>query len=262
MFNKLHNIAIKATKTARDAILEYYHHDLDITYKVDGSPLTLAEKIAQEIIFLHLMPTGLPIVAEEKTDLHIDADMYWLVDPLDGTKDFLAGNDEFTVNISLVVHNSPKLGVVYAPTLNELYAGNKGNDDWYEKGGIRNKCTHLRKKNKCRIAVSRFHDHRDIDLFCSDNGISERVAIGSALKYGRLAIGNIEVITRRVGSSERDTAAGQAVLEAAGGAMIDWHTGAPFLYGKKGRRNPRFLAFRTPYVFSDFKLRHYKSELL
>jgi 3'(2'), 5'-bisphosphate nucleotidase len=112
------------------------------------------------------------------------------------------------------------------------------------------------------MAVSRFHDHPDVDLFASQNGIKERVAIGSALKYGVLAAGVVDVFPRLVGSSEWDTAAGQAVLEAAGGQVLDWHTGEALVYGKPRRRNPRLLTLRAPYRQEEFQLKEYESELL
>lgn len=112
------------------------------------------------------------------------------------------------------------------------------------------------------MAVSRFHDHPDVDVFAVSNQIKERVAIGSALKYGRLAAAEVDVFPRLVGSSEWDTAAGQAILETAEGRALGWHTGEALRYGKQKRRNPRLIAFRQPYRLSDFKLQHYKQELL
>jgi len=112
------------------------------------------------------------------------------------------------------------------------------------------------------MAVSRFHDHPDVYIFATENGVTKRVAIGSALKYGLLAAGEIDIFPRLVGSSEWDTAAGQAVLEAAGGQVLDWHTGKPLVYGKPRRRNPRLLALRVPYSLEEFHLKDYESELL
>jgi 3'(2'), 5'-bisphosphate nucleotidase len=112
------------------------------------------------------------------------------------------------------------------------------------------------------MAISRFHDHPDVDVFAAQNRIVQRVAIGSALKYGLLAAAEVDVFPRLVGSSEWDTAAGQAVLEAAGGQVLDWHTGKALQYGKPRRRNPRLLALRGPYQRETFKLREYERELL
>ena len=103
---------------------------------------------------------------------------------------------------------------------------------------------------------------QEIILFAKENNIVKTIPIGSALKYGRLAIAEVDVFPRLVGSSEWDTAAGQAVLESAGGKILDWSTGLPLRYGKKNFRNPRLLAIRAPYSFHDFKLKIYKPELL
>ena len=253
---------MQAAKDAGAAILSVYGHALDIEIKGDGSPLTLADQMAHQIILARLADSNIPIVSEEGDDLHLDAKRYWLVDPLDGTKDFLAGNNEFTVNIALVVNQLPVLGVVYAPALDELYAGGQGLGVWMEKNSVRHRFTVTDKSIACRMAVSRFHDHPDVDIFFDTNHMGSRIAIGSALKYGQLATAKVDVFPRLVGSSEWDTAAGQAVLEAAGGHVLDWHTGKPLRYGKNKRRNPRLLAFRAPYVFTDFNLKNYPQELL
>lgn len=256
------HLAVQAARDAGNTILSVYRQKLDIETKGDGSPLTIADQCAHQAIMARLGASAIAVVSEEGDDLHIGAGRYWLVDPLDGTKDFLAGNDEFTVNIALVVDREPVMGVVYAPALDELYAGELGLGAWKEKAGIRFSCFAEEKSLHCRMAASRFHDHLDVDLFAAANRIDVRVALGSALKYGRLASAEVDVFPRLVGSSEWDTAAGQAVLEAAGGQVLDWHTGKPLRYGKPRRRNPRLLALRAPYAFTDFELKTYEPELL
>lgn len=260
--NNYLELAIQAARHAGDAILSVYRQNLKIEIKKDGSPLTLADQHANQAIMAALYPSGLPIVSEENDDLQLEAQRYWLVDPLDGTKDFLAANDEFTVNIALVEAQRPVLGVLFAPALDELYFGVIGLGAWVEKAEIRTRCECFDKAAQIRLAVSRFHDHPDVELFAAENQIDKHVAIGSALKYGRLASGEVDVFPRLVGSSEWDVAAGQAVLEAAGGQVLDWHTRQPLRYGKMNRRNPRFLALRAPYQIADFKLNNYKQELL
>lgn len=260
--NELLDLAVVAARQAGTAILSIYRQTLEVEIKKDGSPLTLADQNAHQAIIAVLGASGLPVVSEECDDLHMDAQRYWLVDPLDGTKDFLAGNDEFTVNIALIEEQRPVLGVVYAPALDELYVGAKGAGTWLEIAGVRSSCVATERSDRRRMAVSRFHDHPDVDVFAATNRSSVRVAIGSALKYGRLASSEVDVFPRLVGSSEWDTAAGQAVLEAAGGQVLDWHTGELLRYGKNKRRNPRLLALRTPYRFTDFEMKHYEQELL
>jgi 3'(2'), 5'-bisphosphate nucleotidase len=255
-------LALEAAREAGVAIMRYYPQTLTVQYKQDGSPLTLADQAAHRVIADRLEGSGLVVVSEEGEDLYLAAERYWLVDPLDGTKDFLAGNGEFTVNIALVDQGRPVLGVVFAPAINELYWGAEGMGAWRIREGAAAALSAHARSASFRMAVSRFHDHPDVDIFAAQNGIVERVAIGSALKYGLLAAGEVDVFPRLVGSSEWDTAAGQAVLNAAGGQVLDWHTGKALEYGKPRRRNPRLLALRAPYRQEEFQLKVYESELL
>ena len=259
MTDELLELAIVAARQAGDVILSHYRRVNEIKLKGDGSPLTLADKAAHTVIVAILGDSGIPVVSEEGDELFMDATRYWLVDPLDGTKDFIAANDEFTVNVALIDKDRPLLGVVLAPALGEMYAGQSGIGSWCEKDGIRIDCQPAGKSARCRMAVSRFHDHPDVDIFAVANNIGNRVAIGSALKYGRLAIAEVDAFPRLVGSSEWDTAAGQVVLEGAGGHVLDWHTGETLRYGKPRRRNPRLLSIRAPYNFTDFQLQYYET---
>lgn len=242
--------------------MRYYQQTLTVRHKQDGSPVTLADQAAHRVIAGHLADSGLVVVSEEGEDLCLAAERYWLIDPLDGTKDFLAGNGEFTVNIALVDQGCPVLGVVFAPAIKTFYWGARAMGAWrIREGAVAALSSHARSAS-LRMAVSRFHDHPDVDVFATRNEIAERVAIGSALKYGLLATGEVDLFPRLVGSSEWDTAAGQAVLEAAGGQVLDWHTGKALEYGKPRRRNPRLLALRAPYRQEEFQLKEYESELL
>lgn len=255
-------LALEAAKESCVAIMGYYQRRLTVHLKQDSSPLTLADQAAYRVISDRLVGSGLVVVSEEGGDIHLAAERYWLVDPLDGTKDFLAGNGEFTVNIALVDQGRPVLGVVIAPAINTFYWGVAGMGAWRTREGVVEAMTMHARSASLRMVASRFHDHPDVDIFAAQNRISERVAIGSALKYGLLAAGEVDVLPRLVGSSEWDTAAGQAVLEAAGGQVLDWHTGAALQYGEPGRRNPRLLALRAPYRREEFQLREYEGELL
>jgi 3'(2'), 5'-bisphosphate nucleotidase len=254
--------ALEAAREAGVAVMRHYPQTLVVQHKQDGSPLTLADQAAHRVIADCLVDSGLVVVSEEDEDLHFSAGRYWLVDPLDGTKEFLAGSGEFTVNIALVDQGRPVLGVVFAPAINEFYWGGAGRGAWRSREGVEAALSAHTRSTSCRMAVSRFHDHPDVDVFATQNGIAERVAIGSALKYGLLATGEVDVFPRLVGSSEWDTAAGQAVLEAAGGQVLDWHTGKALKYGKPRRRNPRLLTLRAPDSREEFKLKKYERELL
>jgi 3'(2'), 5'-bisphosphate nucleotidase len=260
--DKLLQLALEASREAGISVMRYYNQILDVQYKHDGSPLTLADKASHLVISDYLSDSGLVVVSEESEDLHFSAEQYWLVDPLDGTKDFLVGNGEFTINIALIDKGRPVLGVIFAPAINTFFWGSKGIGAWQMRDGIVSKLFAHARSASPRMAVSRFHDHPDVEFFAAQNKISERVAIGSALKYGLLARGDVDVFPRLVGSSEWDTGAGQAVIEAAGGEVLDWHTGKALAYGKLGRRNPRLLALRAPYSKEEFQLKDYESELL
>lgn len=255
-------LAKEAALLAGKQILTFYHHPVSAEIKQDGSPITLADKTAHQTISTLLASTDYPVVSEEGEDLYMGAEAYWLVDPLDGTKDFIAHNDEFTVNIALIQFQRPILGVVYAPALDLMYFGGVGLGAWVEQAGNLCSLESTQKSPALTIAVSRFHDHADVDVFAEQNHIDKRISVGSALKYGFLAEGKVDIFPRLVGSSEWDTAAGQAVLEAAGGSVLDWHSGQALRYGKPNRRNPRLLSFRTPYRLNDFCLKQYEYELL
>ena len=248
----LKEIAIKAAKKAGAQILTNYKIGIESKWKGDGSPFTIADYESHEIILRYLKKTGIPIVSEESNDLHISADRYWIVDPLDGTKEFLDNIDEFTVNIALVENRRPIFGVVYAPALEELYVGGSGYEVIIEIQGIQIAFTQKSFSNYLVMAVSRYHNHKFSPYFASKNKIMEQVQLGSSLKFMRLVLGNIDVYPRFEGCSEWDTAAAQAILMAAGGDVIDFQTGTSLEYGKASRRNSSFLAFRAPYTLKDF----------
>jgi 3'(2'), 5'-bisphosphate nucleotidase len=247
-------IVLNAAKEAGKLILNYFGTSISSQKKSDGSPLTMADQESHRVITAALEPTGIPVVSEEGEDLLMNESKYWLVDPLDGTKEFLLNNEEFTINIALIEENKPVFGLMYAPAIDEMYIGIPGKEAWMERNGIRTKCTIYPERNKLFMATSRFHDHSGSDIFAADNGIGGKIALGSALKYGRIAIGEVDVYLRLIGTSEWDTAAGQAILEAAGGSMIDLNTGLSMIYGKAKRRNGGFIAFRAPYKYTDFKI--------
>jgi len=248
----LADFAIIIAREAGELVMSYYKTGMEAQVKSDGSPLTAADQASHDIIIESLLKTGFPIVSEEAKELPFDSAYYWLVDPLDGTKDFIAATDEFTINIALIYQEMPVMGVVYAPALDELYTGIPGLGAWMEQDGKRKSSSFEPESLGLRMAVSRFHDHADTLLFAKENHVQEMLPLGAALKYGRLAMAQIDVYPRMVGTSEWDTAAGQAVLEAAGGAIIDYETRQPLRYGKINRRNKAFIAIRMPYTFNDF----------
>jgi len=254
--------ALEAARAAGQAILPFYQQALDVFDKGDGSPLTVADQAAHRAICERLAPTGVPVVSEEGGDLRMELDRYWLVDPLDGTKDFLVANGEFTVNVAMVEGDRTIFGVVSSPASDRLWFGGEGHPAAGYVAGRLVAAAHDPVAPVLRVAVSRFHDHPDVDVFINANVPAMRVPMGSALKYCQLASADVDVFPRLVGCSEWDTAAGQAIVEAAGGRVLDWHTGLPLRYGKRGRRNPRLLSFRAPYVRESFRSMEYAQELL
>lgn len=233
---------VSAIREAGRLIMTFYRQDVDIGIKSDGSPVTLADKTSHEFLVSRLSKYSFPVVSEEGEEEKFSSDYYWLIDPLDGTKDFLAGNDEFAINIALMHQDKPILGLIFAPALDELYFGSKSGELWFEKSGIRVKKTKNKNHNELVMAVSRFHNHGDAEAFAKLNNIKESISIGASIKYGRMAFGEVDLYPRFIGTSEWDTAAGHAILEAAGGKIIDLSSMAPMLYGKPGRRNGKFIA--------------------
>ena len=250
---QLSKVAIKAAKSASIEILHHYQNtSIDIKYKEDSSPVTIADVASDSKIRSILKETNIPIVSEEKKELKNNFKTYWLVDPLDGTKDFLASNDEFAINIALIDNKKPVIGVILAPALNELYVGVKDNGVVIKKNQKDLKYKKQKKSNVICMAKSRFHSTSESERFAKKNNINKKILIGASLKYARLIESVIDVYPRFVGTSEWDIAAGQVLIEATGGAIIDLKTNSPLLYGKRKRRNGSFIAFRDPYKLTDF----------
>lgn len=250
--NPLLATALRAADAAAGVIMEQYHKDPQTRLKQDGSPLTLADQRSHEVIRDLLLESGIPLVSEEGDHSLVTEKRYWIVDPLDGTKDFLAQNDEFVVNIALIENHYPLLGVMLAPALEELYFCSPEDPAQWLKSGKLVKIKRRKHSKELTMAVSRFHHAGSADHFAEKNQIRRLQPVGSALKFGRMATGEIDLYLRQVGTSEWDTAAGQAILEAAGGSVTDLETGERLRYGKTGRRNRPFIAMRAPYRFEDF----------
>ena len=237
------SIALSATLAGGKKTMQYYKSGLEVTIKNDGSPVTQADQESHNVICEILKQTGIPIVSEEgKTRVNVPS-QYWLVDPLDGTKDFVAANDEFTVNIALVKEGRPVLGVIYAPALDELYYAREGQAAWMEAGGEKTSLGDLSAPKSLTMFASLFHESEKSTLFAERYNVNYVVPMGSALKYARLAAGQANIYPRFVGTSEWDTAAGQAILESCGGGIIDLTTGLRMVYGKSNWRNNNFIAF-------------------
>jgi len=239
---------IAAAYEAGAAIMDVYGSDFAASRKADHSPVTEADVAAEKLILAALQKCApdIPVVAEEQAAAEgvpqQIARRFFLVDPLDGTKEFVARNGEFTVNIALVEDGKPILGVVYLPALDEMYAGH-GHAAIRRKGG-RTEAIAARvvPVDGAVMTISRSHAAKEL-VKVEELGehVAGTIVAGSSLKFCRIAEGTADLYPRFGPTMEWDTAAGHAVLLAAGGsvALLD---GTPLVYGKPGLRNPHFIA--------------------
>jgi 3'(2'), 5'-bisphosphate nucleotidase len=244
--------ARRAAQRAGAAILEVYGaaDAPDVRHKVDQSPVTVADERAEAIILemLGREAPGIPAVAEETADrsgLPGQAPkLFWLIDPLDGTKEFLKRNGEFTVNIALVEGDRPVLGVVHVPALDLTYAAAGLGTATRQSGPAQPHAIRARPVPNRRAVVvhSRSHENNDrFEKYLATLDAPQTRVSGSAIKFCLLAAGEADLYPRFGPTMEWDTGAGQAVLEAAGGGVTTIE-GAPFRYGKPGFLNPGFIA--------------------
>ncbi|MEN8176328.1 MAG: 3'(2'),5'-bisphosphate nucleotidase CysQ [Pseudomonadota bacterium] len=238
-------------RRAGAAILEVYARDFTVYEKTDQSPVTEADFAAHRIIVRALkeLTPHVPVLSEESATVPFaersEWERYWLVDPLDGTKEFVNRNGEFTVNIALIEDHSPLVGVVHVPVSGVTYVGVVGNGAWiYEKNGseraIRVSPTVAK---PLRVVGSRSHPGPDLQAFLDAVGEHEMLSMGSSLKLCLVAEGKADIYPRLGLTSEWDTAAAQAVVEAAGGRVTDTSLRILRYNTKESMRNPYFLAF-------------------
>ncbi len=251
---RLVELAQNAALQAGKAILEVYNSgDFGVEMKSDQSPLTLADKAAHTIIAAHLEDTGLPILSEEGSDIGYEDrkgwEYFWLIDPLDGTKEFIKRTGEFTVNIALVHSNIPVAGVIYAPFIDILYYGSRETgvykvekDKQVQLSLIARKRTikELQQKEQITIVASKSHMNEETSAFISQFRNAKLSSMGSSLKLMLLAEGVADIYPRLAPTMEWDTAAGQAIVEAAGGRVTD-RAGNIFSYNKPSLTNSSFL---------------------
>lgn len=239
-------------------ILQVYERDFSVLAKTDASPVTEADWRAEALITpaLQVLLPGVPVLAEEAAAAGLApaaaglGERFWLVDPLDGTREFVQRNGEFTVNVALIEQGRPVLGVVLAPALGQLYAGATGLGAFTQFGSDAG----TRRAIECRrppaegltVLASRSHgDQAALNAFLADQRVARIRPAGSSLKLCLLAAGEADLYPRFGRTMEWDIAAGQAVLEATGGRVEDLQ-GQPLRYGKPGFENPDFLAWGRP----------------
>ena len=263
--------AIEAAIEAGQAILKIYKTDFTVAHKPDQSPLTLADSESHRIIVEQLETTDFPILSEEGRQLPYQErqawNTFWLLDPLDGTKEFVKRNGEFTVNIALITDGKPVMGVIYVPVADVLYFGTAQNGA-YKMAAAAGRLAALPiiAENKHRpiselcasaerlplpspkrftVVGSRSHSTPDVDAIVEKlkimHGEVDLIPAGSSLKICMVAEGRAQLYPRTGPTMEWDTAAGQAIAEAAGAEMVVFDSGEPMRYNKENLRNPWFI---------------------
>ncbi len=238
----------RIAKAAAAVILEIYATDFAVRGKTDASPVTEADERAEAVIVeaLRALAPEVPIVAEEAVAGGVTpqvGDWFWLVDPLDGTKEFISRNGEFTVNIALIYRGVPVLGVVQAPALGRLYVGVVGQGAWLDDASGRRaiRCRPVPPEGLTVVASRSHGDAAALDAFLAGRKVAALANAGSSLKLCLVAAGEADLYPRLGRTMEWDIAAGHAVLLAAGG-MVNTIAGDALRYGKPGFDNPHFVA--------------------
>lgn len=264
--------AYNAAIRAGAKIMEIYtrYDDFFVSLKADSTPITIADKEAHTLIKHYLSATRIPLLSEEGRDLYFDErrswDLFWLVDPLDGTDEFIQRNGEFTVNIALMVDNQPYLGVIYIPTTETIYFSDPDRGSFC-KTGVRPEmgadypicpvfagATRLpvvqQRNQPLRVALSRSHEseqvREQIHRLHEQIGEVQIVEYGSSLKMCLVAEGSVDCYLRTTPTSEWDTAAGEAIARGAGVRVVSL-TGEPLRYNEESLENPPFICL-TQYI--------------
>jgi 3'(2'), 5'-bisphosphate nucleotidase len=247
---RLMNLAADLCRNASAAILTVRARDFGVSAKADASPVTEADHASEAMIVEGLRRTtpDMPVIAEEEVAAGrvtpaSAARLCWLVDPLDGTKEFLAGHPEYTVNIALVREGRAVIGAVASPGTGELYCGVVGRGAWKRTAAGEHRISaRLPPAEGLTVMASRSHSDGRLNDYLADKQVARTVHIGSSLKLCRLAEGAGDLYPRLGRTMEWDIAAAQAVLEAAGGRVLTLD-GQPLTYGKPGWENPHFVCY-------------------
>jgi 3'(2'), 5'-bisphosphate nucleotidase len=233
---------------AGEKIMRFYGNNADITLKADASPLTAADEASHEFLVksLQRLLPGAPVVSEESSEpgeYSIDrSKLFWLVDPLDGTKEFIRKTDEFTVNIALMKECLPVLGVVHAPALNLTYYGGRGFGAWRQAADQQPTPISTRAAGSAQLAVVASKDHAGplVSALLGRLTNPQLRSMGSSLKFCLVAEGTADIYLRDLPTMEWDTAAAQCIVETAGGGVYSLND-EPLRYGKPGLKNPAIM---------------------
>ena len=240
---------VSIAKIAGEAIMEIYQEDVSVVYKKDNSPLTKADTLANKIICqaLQRLYPDIPVMSEENKQIAWQNRKhwtdYWCIDPIDGTKEFINKNGEFTVNIALIHKDTPVLGVVYAPAIDTLYKAKKG------EGAYKNTFRLPLRANpnpdqKLVVVASKSHLSTQTEKYINQLPAKEitRISKGSSLKLCMVATGEADIYPRLAPTMEWDTAAADAIVREAGKTTRQFDTDKPLLYNKQDLHNPWFVA--------------------
>lgn len=252
-YSELIESLLPVVRAAGQAILDIYATDFEVRGKADASPVTEADERAEAVILprLALLTPDIPVVSEEQAAagcIPQVAGRFWLVDPLDGTKEFIGRNGEFTVNVALIENGVPVLGVVLAPALDRLFGGCAGVGAFAESAGTRRPiaCREVPAEGLTVVASRSHGDAQALEGFLTGRKVASQTNAGSSLKLCLVAAGEADVYPRLGRTMEWDIAAGDAVLRAAGGMVLTLD-GAPLRYGKPDFANPHFAAWGSGY---------------
>ena len=257
-----------AVRAGAEIMKIYKSSDYDIALKSDHTPITIADRMAHNSIKASLGATRIPILSEEGRSMLYEErcnwELFWLVDPLDGTVEFIKGNNEFTVNIALMKDNICVSAIIYVPYHHKIYIAERGRGAWVMRnvapdGDATYSYDDIKRLKEAlplasaahdtyRVAVSRSHQtaetHAHIEILRANHPTLEVIEQGSSYKFCLLAEGSVDYYVRTTTTSEWDTAAGELILAEAGGTTLAYDTGAPLLYNKESLDNPWFIARR------------------
>jgi 3'(2'), 5'-bisphosphate nucleotidase len=242
---------VEAERKAGTAIMTVYRSPVSVEQKADRSPVTAADRLSHEIVTATLKRDyAFPVLSEEGKSIEYDErrrwDAFWLVDPLDGTKEFINGNGEFTVNIALIRGGVPVMGVIYVPVKDLLYYAVKGGGAYKIEHGLTVRLPLRTERKDCTVVGSRSHASREFEEYVRTLRARHEdlafVSAGSSLKFCLVAEGTADLYPRLGTTMEWDTAAGQLIVEEAGGRVVDASDGRPLRYNKADLRNPHFIA--------------------
>lgn len=246
------NDIVSIAKKAGDVIMEVYVKDFSVEFKDDKSPLTEADRKANEIIVdgLNALPIKFPILSEEGKEISYkerkEWDFFWMIDPLDGTKEFIKKNGEFTVNIALICQNTPILGVVYAPVLNEVYSAKQGFGAFKNEKRLPLHVNQSPEKS-LTVVASKSHLSKETEEFINILKKSTQTLIfeskGSSLKLCMVAEGSADIYPRLAPTMEWDTAAADAIVREVNGITYDFSNKTSLVYNKDNLLNPWFIAY-------------------